>query len=206
MSGSVLVESVYKTLLRRNFLPASARLIVGVSGGTDSLALLHTLLALRDRLSLNLHVATLDHGLRGDAGADDARFVQTTAQSWDLEVTAGYADVGALAQAQQIGIEAAARLARYEFLAGVADAFHATHIAVAHNADDQVETVLFHLLRGSGLTGIGGMAYIAPLPGHPHRTLIRPLLDIPRADLDAYCREQGLQPRHDASNDDTSYT
>ncbi|MEO8397822.1 MAG: tRNA lysidine(34) synthetase TilS, partial [Chloroflexota bacterium] len=206
MSGSVLVESVYKTLLRRNLLPASAYLIVGVSGGTDSLALLHILLTLRDRLAIHLHVATLDHGLRGDAGADDARFVETTAHSWGLLVTAGYVDVRALAHEQQIGIEAAARIARYDFLAGVADAFHATLIAVAHNADDQVETVLFHLLRGSSLTGLGGMSYISTLPGHLNRTLIRPLLDIPRADLDAYCREHDLHPRHDVSNDDTTYT
>ena len=187
-------------------LPASGSLIVGVSGGTDSLALLHILNAVRVRLSFDLHVATLDHGLRGDAGADDARFVQTIAQSWGIEVTAGAADVRAFAQSQQIGIEAAARLARYDFLAGVAGAFHATHVAVAHNADDQAETVLFHLLRGSGLTGLAGMSYASPLPGHPALTLIRPLLDIPRADLEAYCRDNNLQPRHDASNADVTYT
>jgi tRNA(Ile)-lysidine synthase len=114
--------------------------------------------------------------------------------------------VRALAQARQIGIEAAARLARYEFLASVADTCGASRIAVAHNADDQVETVLFHLLRGAGLTGLGGMAYVASLSGRPDLTLIRPLLDVPRADLNVYCSNHNLHPRHDASNEDVSYT
>ncbi len=206
MRQTNLIDTVSRTLLKKDLLPTSNHVIVGVSGGTDSLALLHILAALRERMPLQLHVATLDHGLRGQAGADDARFVTEIAQAWELPVTAGTADVAALAQQQQIGIEAAARLARYEFLASVADQVGATHVAVAHNADDQVETVLFHLLRGTGLTGLGGMAYATPLPRRPDLTLIRPLLDVPRADLDAYCVEHGLQPRHDASNDDTTYT
>ena len=206
MRETSLMYTVSRALLRKNLLPTSGRLIVGVSGGTDSLALLHILNALRDRLSIHLDVATLDHGLRGQAGADDAHFVSETAQAWGLPVTVGYIDVRLLAHEQHIGIEAAARLARYAFLASVADQVSATHIAVAHNADDQVETVLFHLLRGTGLTGLAGMAYTSPLPQRPDLTLIRPLLDVPRADLDAYCSERGLQPRHDASNEDTTYT
>ena len=205
MTEPSLIESVYKAMLRRNLLSASSSLVVGVSGGTDSLALLHILHSLRDRLSLRLHVATLDHGLRGQAGADDARFVVETARSWGLPFSTGYADVRALAQERGIGIEAAARLVRYEFLASVADQVGAPRIAVAHNADDQIETILLHLLRGSGLTGLGGMAYVSPLPGRPDLSLIRPFLDVPRADLDAYCREHDLQPRHDASNADTAY-
>src|SRR5262245_1567879 len=99
MTDSSLIVSVYKAILRRNLLPEStSRLVVGVSGGTDSLALMHILAALRDRLSLDLHIATLDHGLRGEAGADDARFVAETAHAWGLEVTVGSADVRALSE------------------------------------------------------------------------------------------------------------
>ncbi len=201
-----LIETVPATIRRRDLLPLGTNLVVGVSGGTDSLALLHLLISLRERLDVTLHVATLDHGLRGELGAADARFVAETARAWGVPVTAGSADVRALAAERGLGIEAAARIARYDFLASVARQTGASRIAVAHHADDQVETVLLHLLRGSGLVGLAGMDYAAPLSGHPHLTLIRPLLNVTRADLEAYCRENGLQPRHDATNQDTSYT
>ncbi len=198
--------SVNSTLQAQNLVERGGLIVVGVSGGTDSLALLHLLAGLRQSLGIQLHAATLDHGLRGDAGADDARFVAAIAQRWDIPVTVGYADVRALADARHVSIEAASRAARYDFLATVARDTSADRVAVAHNADDQVETVLLHLLRGSGVSGLAGMAYRAPLPGHPDLLLIRPLLDRSRAALDAYCQEHDLQPRHDASNDDQRYT
>ncbi len=198
--------SVNSTLQTHHLIQPGGLIVVGVSGGTDSLALLHLLASLRESLGVRWHVATLDHGLRGEAGADDARFVVAMAQRWNIPVTAGYADVTALARTRSLSIEAAARVARYDFLAAVARETGADRVAVAHNADDQVETVLLHLLRGAGISGLAGMAYRAPLPGHPDLLLIRPLLDVRRADLDAYCRAHDLQPRHDASNDDQHYT
>lgn len=201
-----LLDQVLSDIHARGLIPPGSRLVVGVSGGTDSLALLHILAALRLSLTLDLHVATLDHRLRGAAGAADARFVVGTAQAWQIPVTAGAVDVGALAQERGLGIEAAARIARYDFLAAVAREVGAERIAVAHHADDQVETVLLHLLRGSGLSGLAGMSYSAPLPDHPDLTLIRPLLAVTRTDLEAYCREHNLQPREDASNEDITYT
>jgi tRNA(Ile)-lysidine synthase len=153
-----------------------------------------------------LHVATLDHGLRGTAGEDDARFVVETTRTWGIPVTSRQANVGLLAHEKRMSIEAAARLARYDFLASVAREVGAERVAVAHNADDQVETVLLHLLRGAGMGGLMGMAYSAPLPGHPDLTLIRPLLDTPRYLLNAYCQYHDLQPRHDATNENTYYT
>ena len=197
-----LLTSVKTAIQTHDLLPEDGVLVVAVSGGTDSLALLHVL----RELGIRLQVATLDHGLRGDAGAADARFVAEMAQAWGLPVTGGYADVRALAAERRLGIEAAARVARYDFLASVARQVGATRIAVAHNADDQVETVLLHLLRGAGISGLAGIGYVASVPGHPNLTLIRPLLDVPRVELDAYCREHGLQPRRDASNDDARFT
>lgn len=209
-AGMNLPEQLLAVIRANDLLPyGGGTVVVGVSGGTDSLALLHLLAnagAQPGFDGLRLHVATLDHRLRGAAGADDARFVVETAEAWGLPVTVGEADVRALADERHMSVEAAARTARYDFLAAVACEVGAERIAVAHNADDQVETILLHLLRGSSLRGLAGMAYAAPLPGHPDLTLIRPLLDVPRADLDAYCREHGLQPRRDASNDDTRYT
>ena len=201
-----LQEAIRAVIQSKHLIIPGAVLVVGVSGGTDSLALLHLLAGLRKSLFFRLHVATLDHGLRGDAGAADARFVVEMAQAWNLPVTAGYTAVRALAKERGLGIEAAARIARYDFLASVAREVGAERVAVAHHAGDQVETALLHLLRGSGLSGLAGMAYSNSVPGHPALTLIRPLLDVPRADLEAYCCEYNLQPRHDASNDDTAYT
>ena len=197
-----LQDRLFTAVQTNSLLPVGSRSVVGVSGGTDSLALMHLLAALRQRLDVTIHIATLDHGLRGDAGADDARFVADTAQAWGLEVTLGYVDVRALAQEQRLSTEAAARLARYDFLASVAREQNADRVAVAHHADDQVETILLHLLRGTSLSGLAGMAYSAPVPGHPDLTLIRPLLDIHHADLSAYCRANNLLSRHDTTNDD----
>jgi tRNA(Ile)-lysidine synthase len=201
-----LQKSIRSVIESHHLILMGSTLVVGVSGGTDSLALLHLLTGLREALDFRLHAATLDHGLRGADGAADAQFVVETAQAWGISVTQGYIDVWTLAQRTGLGIEAAARIARYGFLASVAREVGAAQVAVAHHADDQVETVLLHLLRGSGVSGLAGMAYRDSLPGHPGLTLIRPLLNVTRADLEAYCGEHGLQSRHDASNDDSTYT
>src|SRR5690606_722014 len=156
---------------------------------------LHILAALRAAIGFTLYAATLDHGLRGAASAADAQFVVETARVWGIPARRGNADVPALAARQSGGIEAAARAARYDFLASVAREVGADRIAVAHHADDQVETVLLHLLRGAGIGGLRGMAWIAPTPGSPDLLLIRPLLGVTRAEIDTYCREYGIQPR-----------
>jgi tRNA(Ile)-lysidine synthetase-like protein len=181
------------------------RIVVGVSGGADSLALLHALRGLRDRLNLRLHAATFDHGLRGEQGAKDAQYVAEMAKIWDIPCTVSTGDVKAQAAAWGMGTEAAARRARYDFLASVARTVGAHYVAVAHHTDDQAETVLLHLLRGAGVQGIGGMAVTAPLPGHPDLTLVRPLLETHRAEIEAYCAKHGLRPCEDATNSDQTF-
>lgn len=182
--------------------PGNTPLLVGVSGGVDSLVLLH---ALRT-LDYTLHIATLDHGLRGEAGASDAAFVEAMARAWGIPCTRGQADTAALAKAKGVGIEHAARLVRYDFLASAAREIGADRVAIAHHADDQAETVLLHLVRGSGIGGLKGMAWIAPLPGHPDLNLIRPMLGVRRSEIEAYACENGLTPRVDATNAETAYT
>ena len=192
-------------LIRQQTLILPAKpLIVAVSGGTDSLALLHILYQAQDNLNIKLHVATLDHGLRGDEGTADADYVCQLAQSWGLLCHRRRVDVPQLAQDWQLGLETAARRARYAFLADIAQKIGAVQIATAHHADDQAETVLMRLLRGTGTNGLAGMAFASPLPGHPALTVIRPLLTTSRAEIHAYCTANGLNPRYDASNADTS--
>jgi tRNA(Ile)-lysidine synthase len=194
-----VLELTQQTIQQHKLIPPGSVVVVGVSGGTDSLALLHILLALRSRLSFKVHVATLDHGWRGQSGADDVQFVVAQCAAWDVPVTSGTMDP------QQRTTEQTARTARYDFLADVARQVGAARVAVAHHADDQTETVLMHVLRGSGLQGLTGMKFSAPLPGHPHLTLIRPLLAVSRADLEAYCQAHNLHPRQDTTNLDPGY-
>ncbi len=196
-----LLETVQQIITQQRLLPPDSKLVIGVSGGPDSLALLHVLQALGPSLKIELHVATLDHGLRGADGAADLRFVADLCQQWDIAVTTETMKPEALNT--QDGIEKAARVVRYAFLARVAHTIGATHIAVAHHADDQAETILMHLLRGAGLQGLAGMVPSGPLPDYPEITLIRPLLSVSRQTLIDYCQQHGLQPRIDASNQDT---
>lgn len=194
MSVSHFLRNTYTRWLIEKHEP----LVVAVSGGADSLALLHALHA--DGFSA-LHAATLDHGLRGTDGTADAEYVRHIAQSWGIAVTVGQAHLDPNIPA----VEARARQARYAFLAQVAETIGARKVLTAHHADDQAETVLMHLLRGSGLHGLRGMDFNAPLPTAPHLRLIRPLLHVPRAQIIAYCATHGLHPREDLTNTDTAY-
>lgn len=212
-----LLSEFLKALTRHHLLPymtTGRLLVVAVSGGADSLCLLHLLHRASSELGLRLHVATLDHGLRGEASRADAEFVAQTAAAWGLPVTRERVDVAALAALYSLSIEEAARRARYSFLARVAVATGAAAIALGHTADDQAETLLMHLLRGSGLTGLRGMQPATPLTAahlladdSPPSgvTLLRPLLGIPRAATQAYCDTFGLPACQDDTNADLTY-
>jgi tRNA(Ile)-lysidine synthase len=157
-------------------------------------------------LQITLHVAHLNHLIRGEEAKADAQFVESLAQEWELPATIEERDVPAYTRENQMAIEEAARQVRYSFLAKVAHEVGAKTVAVGHSADDQVETILMHWLRGSGLAGLRGMRPIQgwPMPGEDLR-LVRPLLEVPRAEIEAYCEENGLKPRFDRSNLDTTY-
>jgi tRNA(Ile)-lysidine synthase len=183
-------------------LPPEARLVVGVSGGPDSLALLHLLARVVG--TERVVAAHLHHGLRPQAD-DELLFVVQTAVTWHIPIVVDKVDVPALAQANGWSIEEAARHARYRFLAETAVQENTPFVAVAHHADDQAETVLLHLIRGSGLAGLRGMLPVSPLPGAPELMLLRPLLTVSRHDIEAYCATYQLQPVYDQSNADTTY-
>src|SRR5579884_3235118 len=194
-----IVESVTTYIEQHKLLPESGRVIVAVSGGADSLCLLHLLHALcgpgKRYPGVQLHVAHLDHQLRRDVSASEAETVARLAASWELPVTIGVVDVPALARRERRSLEDAARTARYRFLREVA---HGQPIAVAHHADDAVETLLLHILRGGGLPGMVGM-----LPRQ--QDIIRPLLEVTHAETVAYCQQHSIIPIEDASNTDPRF-
>jgi tRNA(Ile)-lysidine synthase len=205
-----LAETVRSTILGHHMLEGGDTVVLGVSGGPDSLCLAHALLTLRDDLGVTLHVAHLDHGIRGKESQADAAFVAVLAHEWGLSSTVESGNVPQYARGQKLAIEEAARRTRYLFLGQVAQRIGASCVAVGHNADDQVETILMHLMRGSGLRGLRGMLYVQLLGAEPWWSgstvrLIRPLLDVPRQEIEAYCQEHGLQPRFDRSNLDLTY-
>jgi tRNA(Ile)-lysidine synthase len=212
-----LLDEVRATIDRHGLLLRGEKVVVGVSGGPDSLCLLHLLCRLRGEYDLGLHVAHLHHGLRGPDADADAAFVAELAAGWCLQHTVEEADVAEVANQHGLAVEEAARRARYAFLGRVAAAIGAQAIAVGHNADDQAETVLMHWLRGSGTAGLRGMLPLTRfsdyrlldpadvVPGLAGLKLIRPLLATPRAVIEAYCVEQYLEPRFDRSNLDTTY-
>lgn len=198
-AGESLPARVAAYIERHGLLPPRSEIVVAVSGGADSLCLLHLLHSLcgegRPFPTVRLLAAHLNHGLRGQASERDALYVARLVSAWGLPLTIGSVDVPALARREKRSLEEAARLARYTFLRQVA---RGRLIAVAHQADDQVETILLHLLRGSGLAGLVGMA-------PRQQDIIRPLLEVTRAEILAYCQQQGLRPLEDESNRDPRF-
>jgi tRNA(Ile)-lysidine synthase len=186
-----------KTILFRNFSP-DVRHLIGVSGGRDSVALLHWLVDLGYR---NLIVCHLDHQLRGRSSRADARFVERLAAKYDLDFAAGSADVRAIAKRKKMSIETAARDARYSFFAKVAKQKRCHTIFLAHHADDLVETFLINLFRGAGLIGLAAMREISIRRiDNVDLTIVRPLLGVWRDEIERYVRKYRLKFREDASN------
>lgn len=182
-------------------LDRTRALLVAVSGGPDSLCLLHLLW----QLGYKPVVAHLDHGLRAES-AEEAESVKRLAESLGVPFCYAQADVQAYAEQNSLSIEEAARNLRYAFLFEQAEKLGLQAVAVGHNADDQVETVLMHLLRGSGLAGLLGMAYFSlPNPWSKTIPLVRPLLGTWREEIMAYLARLGVKPSLDASNLDRRY-
>jgi tRNA(Ile)-lysidine synthase len=190
-----------ESLLIKCLSEGERRVVIGVSGGPDSLVLLDVL----HKLQVSLIVAHVHHGLR-QAADEDLLFVESEAEKRGLPFFAKRVNVPALAQKTGKSIEETGRMARYHFLFALALEHQAQAVAVAHTADDQVETILMHLLRGSGLEGLRGMQPCwLPNPWSTQIPLLRPLLNAWRNEILEYCAENGLNPIEDASNQDSTY-
>ncbi len=192
-----LVSRVSDAIAARGLLRAGERVAVAVSGGADSVAQLLLLIDLRKQLGVVLSVAHFNHRLRGKDSDKDERFVAKLAAKYGLVFRSGREDVGAKAKRDKANLEDTARRTRYEFLEGLVQSGHVDKVAVAHTADDQAETVLAHIFRGTGLAGLGGI--------HPEvGRVVRPLLGVRRAELRTYLRSKRQTWREDATNRDTT--
>jgi len=188
-----LLTKVKEAIERENLIPEATRVVVGVSGGADSVALLHIL----HRLECDLAVAHLNHSIRGaDAGADEA-FVKELCAKSGIECVTSKADVPALAKEKGISLEMAAREARHDFFR----TFTPSRIALAHHADDQVETFFLRAARGAGSAGLGGMR---PVQTINQSQIVRPMLEIRRAEILEWLAGERLEWREDSSNADES--
>jgi tRNA(Ile)-lysidine synthase len=202
MLSNTTPEAKVLNFIRKNHLiTAGQKLVVAVSGGADSVCLLHILVKLQKELDITLHVAHLDHRLRGAGSEADAGYVAELARRLDVPATIEQRDVKAYRAQRHASLEEAAREVRYAFLAEVAGETGAGLVAVGHTADDQVETILMHLIRGSGTRGLGGLRSLSRWQSSGGSlTVVRPLLTLGREETTAYCQQYRLNPRTDETN------
>ncbi len=194
-----MISTVRDTINKFSMLCTGQRVLVAVSGGPDSMAMLHVLLELREELEMVLAVAHLNHNLRGRESEQDLQFVEEWAAKKELEFFSRTLRAGALKKAGHVlGLQAAAREKRHAFLHEVACKFKATRIAMGHTMDDQAETMLMRMMKGSGLAGLSG---IWPVRG----LLIKPLIETRRLEVERYIEEQGIDFVSDSSNLKDSY-
>ncbi|MFW6105261.1 MAG: tRNA lysidine(34) synthetase TilS [Chloroflexota bacterium] len=234
MNKIKLESKIIDFIQRYSLVSPGETVVAGVSGGADSVCLLHVLAKWRKRLGINLHVAHLNHQLRGVESEADAKYVSDLTGSLGIPVTIDRQDVADYRLGRNLSVEEAARELRYAFFARVAGEVGANRIAIGHTRDDQVETILMHILRGTGVTGLCGLAPCSPYSYSGRRAcspmayesqgttftaeplsiakgqrsnllVIRPLLDISREETTSYCQEHHLAPRIDSSNVSLSF-
>lgn len=208
----MLPDKARLTVERYQMFAPGDLVVVGVSGGPDSVALLYWLKSYATTVPISLHVAHLNHMLRDKDSEEDARWVASLAKDLGLPATVEARDTNALRLERRLSIEDAARQARYEFFARVVRETGASCVAVAHTADDQVETVVLHWLRGAGLPGLRGMLPVTRLavdssgPNRPaFLRVVRPFLEVDRAEVESYLSSHGLNYRTDRTNLETVY-
>jgi len=196
-----MLEQKVLRFLSEHHLASNEPCVVAVSGGPDSVCLLHLMVKLKEKLDIRLHLAHLNHMLRGAESDEDARYVSDLARSLNVPATVEERDVKAYQAQKHISLEEAAREVRYDFLARTAKSIGAERVAVGHTFDDHIETILMHLVRGTGTRGLRGLMPSSQLksPGISI-TIIRPLLEVSRQETAAYCQHHQLKPRLDSSN------
>ncbi|MBQ1351395.1 MAG: tRNA lysidine(34) synthetase TilS [Oscillospiraceae bacterium] len=198
-NNDMLIQQISPLAEEYDMIPAHSVVLCAVSGGADSVCLLHVLHMWQQKTDFALHAAHYNHRLRGDASDGDADFVRALCRQWNIPCHMGSGDVRQTAAQAGRGLEETARQMRYQFLQETAETLSADRIATAHTADDNVETILMRLVRGSGLSGLCG---IPPRRGK----IVRPFLELSRQDIMAYLNTYALPYREDESNKDLTYT
>jgi len=195
----ILIEKVLDTIEKYRMLSKGDKVIVGVSGGPDSMCLLHVLLGIRDSIGLEIVAAHVNHSLRGEDADQDEEYVEEFCRSNKIQFKAIKADVHKISMERGVSEETAGRDIRYEFFEKLKREYHADKIAIAHNLNDQAETVLMRIMRGTGLEGLAG---IKPVRDNIY---VRPLLFCSRAEIEEYCSLYKLNPRIDKTNFESIY-
>ena len=194
----MLEEKVRKTIREFNLIEKNDSIVVGVSGGPDSMTLLSILLKLKEEFHLKIYVAHVNHMLRENAIKDE-EYVKEFCKKNNIEIFIKKANISEIAQKEKIGLEEAGRNIRYNFFEEVLKNTKSNKIAIAHNLNDKAETIIMNILRGSGVSGLKGIEA-------KRKKYIRPLIEIERYEIEKYCIENKINPRHDESNDDNTYT
>ena len=196
----MVIEKIKQTIERENLIENKDKILVALSGGPDSVCLLHALKKLETYYNIKIYAAHLNHKIRGIEAQKDALYAAKLCDELDVPFFVKAIDVPAYAKEKKMTLEEAARKLRYDMLFEVKNRIGAKKIAVAHNLDDQAETVIMRLIRGTGITGLKGMDY-KRVDG-----VIRPLMDTSKANIVSYCDENKLNPRIDHTNLETEYT
>lgn len=195
----MLEDKVLNTIKRYEQIKSGDTIVVGVSGGPDSICLLNVLKNLQNELKINIVVAHINHMIRKEADSE-TEFVQDFCKQRDIKCFVKKADVLQIAKEKKLGTEEVGRKIRYDFFEEVKNLVGGNKIATAHNANDNAETVLMNFLRGSGSTGLKG---IEPIRDNK---LIRPIIECTRQEIEQYCNEKDLNPKYDKTNQENIYT
>ena len=195
----MLKEEVLKTIETYNLIEKNDKIVIGVSGGPDSICLLHVLYGLKEKLGIEIVVAHVNHMLR-DVADLETEYVQNFCKKLGIQCYVKKADILEISKTQKKGTEEVGRQVRYDFFDEVAKKTNSNKIATAHNSNDRAETVILNILRGSGLSGLKG---IEPIRDNKY---IRPLINTDRQDIENYCNDNKLEPKYDKTNNENIYT
>lgn len=194
----MLKETVEKTIIKYNMIEKGEKIVVGVSGGPDSITLLDILIELKEKYKLTLYVAHINHCIRENAIIDE-QYVKNFCQKNNIQFFIKKENIIEKAKKEKKGIEETGREVRYNFFEEVLKKTNSHKIAIAHNLNDHIETIIMNTIRGTGMSGLTGIEAT-------RGKYIRPLIETQREEIEKYCDEKKLKPRHDESNDDNTYT
>lgn len=192
-------ERILKTINKYNLIQKGDKIVVGVSGGPDSMCLLDNLIEISKDMDFKIVVAHINHCIREEA-IDDEKYVENYCKKNNIEIYIKRADIIKLSKESKKGLEETGREIRYEFFEEIAKKVSANKIAIAHNMNDKIETIVMNIIRGSGTLGLKG---IEPKRDNKY---IRPIIEIERIDIEKYCKQKNLEPRIDKTNRDNEYT